>query len=77
MLAPTRPWPLFRRHNSVTTNMARAPVPKAAMNPGCQISLQVAVAVTLNSNAGRHSQTTILLISAAALSPSLLVLRHR
>ncbi|MNH36185.1 hypothetical protein D3C79_969520 [compost metagenome] len=76
MLEVARLWPVHNRHTKVATKMASVPAPKEMMKPGCQISAHDAVAVTLNSSAGRQSHTTILLISEAAWSPSRLVLRQ-
>ncbi len=50
---------------------------KAAMNPGCQSCSQVEVATTLNSSAGRPSQTTKRLSSEAPVGPMRPLRRHR
>src|SRR5450830_187603 len=76
MLASAKCPALRQRSNKVRTNIARVLRVKARTNPGCQICSQVAVAVALNSNAGRHSQTTMRLISEAALGPRRLVRRQ-
>src|SRR5690606_28299453 len=76
MLASTRLADLRQRRIKVKANTAKVLIMNARTKPGCQICSQVAVAVTLNSSAGRHSQTTIRLISEAAFGPRRLVRRQ-